>query len=379
VPCSGRTTLPQRRLSAPKEPPATAELPGLKIVSRQYPAIDESGPRTRWLDAVSVSADRTALSTGAVTGTGPAASNLADRLRQESRAGALLCLTPAQVLARLRSQLGDDDGLVGTSLHLVHDGAAQTLALANAGHSPGVAVTPDGETTLIGAPVGPALSRQAKPYRTATLPFSPGASLVLVIHPPHCTAGRPTDGALTAEVAETRLFARGSGSLARLCEALARRLGQTCTEHPTTVMVAQSTGGIAYDHPSRRFPGDPASAAAARAFTLQTLDEWKLGEKANRAAVIIGELAANAIQHAGSAFEVRLSRAARAITLEVTDAGPLLSREDPANEFDSGAGGLLIVETLADRWGTRRSGDGKTVWAELWLAGGRAAATPRAR
>lgn len=115
----------------------------------------------------------------------------------------------------------------------------------------------------------------------------------------------------------------------------------------------------------RRFPADPASVAAARRFTGAVLHG---GDPAvlESVALMVSELATNAICHAGVGFEVRIERRRSGVRVEVQDTGsgdPHL--RNPRPEDDHGRG-LRIVDMLAARWGVepgRRAG--KTVWFEL--------------
>ncbi|MEV0116242.1 ATP-binding protein [Streptomyces sp. NPDC050844] len=95
-------------------------------------------------------------------------------------------------------------------------------------------------------------------------------------------------------------------------------------------------------------------------------------------AQLVAELAANAVQHGhvrGRDFRLRLTAGVeRTLRIEVTDACvdrlPCMpSGEDSAlGEAESGRG-LLIVDTLAHRWGCDTSDSAsKTVWAEIALA-----------
>jgi anti-sigma regulatory factor (Ser/Thr protein kinase) len=93
-------------------------------------------------------------------------------------------------------------------------------------------------------------------------------------------------------------------------------------------------------------------------------------------ALVVGELAANAVQHGrvpGRDFGLRLvlDPAAGMLRVEVADAASTkrLPAVAPSSfpEGESGRG-LLLVDVLAERWGsTPRSPVGKTVWAELRL------------
>lgn len=54
----------------------------------------------------------------------------------------------------------------------------------------------------------------------------------------------------------------------------------------------------------------------------------------------------------------------RTLSCEVSDAGHTSPHLCNAQEFDEGGRGLLLVAQLTQRWGTRHTADGKTVWAE---------------
>lgn len=124
----------------------------------------------------------------------------------------------------------------------------------------------------------------------------------------------------------------------------------------------------------QRFSATRRGARLARHLALHQLDEWGVpygSELSDSAAVIVAELAANAVTHGlvpGRDFELRL-RLADTLRIEVSDArgehepepgGPL----DP--EAEAGRG-LQLVEAVATVWGTKGRVIGKTVWAELLL------------
>jgi anti-sigma regulatory factor (Ser/Thr protein kinase) len=79
----------------------------------------------------------------------------------------------------------------------------------------------------------------------------------------------------------------------------------------------------------------------------------------------VGELAANAVRHANSAFTLSLSLTESTVTVEVTDASPAIALMTPTSWNGTSGRGLMIVDRLAKVWGSRPSGNGKTVWAEL--------------
>ena len=113
----------------------------------------------------------------------------------------------------------------------------------------------------------------------------------------------------------------------------------------------------------RRFPNDAASVTAARRFVLGALDDLPPRD-ADAIAVMVSELAANAVRHTGSHFTVSVDRSAERIRIAVGDSGtgdPVVRAPYP--EEPSGRG-LQIVQALSAEWGVipSRGAPGKTVW-----------------
>lgn len=91
----------------------------------------------------------------------------------------------------------------------------------------------------------------------------------------------------------------------------------------------------------------------------------------NEVELVVGEFVANSIDHggvlAGEPIEVGLAVRSGMVRIEVRDEGFGGFRPALVRPPSSGAGGhgLVIVDSLADRWGVRRDGDATVVWAEL--------------
>ncbi|MFM9588852.1 ATP-binding protein [Streptomyces scabiei] len=119
---------------------------------------------------------------------------------------------------------------------------------------------------------------------------------------------------------------------------------------------------------SVRLSPTPRGARLARLLATEQLRTWEL--PLDPARHIVAELAANAATHgrvSGRDFDLTLYVIGRTLRIEVTDTrGERLPRvRHPAPDAESGRG-LLLVEALADRWGTTPGRPPrKTVWAEV--------------
>lgn len=113
---------------------------------------------------------------------------------------------------------------------------------------------------------------------------------------------------------------------------------------------------------ARPFAFSREAPAAARHFAVATLNAWGAGDLAGDVALVVTELAANAIVHARSAFIVILSVHDDLLRISVRDAVPL----DGAGLRAAPLHGLAVVDGLASRWGVESLGNaGKTVWVDL--------------
>lgn len=125
---------------------------------------------------------------------------------------------------------------------------------------------------------------------------------------------------------------------------------------------------------SKRFRLRKDSVSAVRSHVRATLTLWKLGELADDAVSIVGELANNAVVHAkgiGDYFEVGLRRRDGVLIVEVSDSHQWQmpeKRDAGPDELDGR--GLVIVECLSDNWGVRPREWGKTVWAHVAIGRG---------
>ena len=104
----------------------------------------------------------------------------------------------------------------------------------------------------------------------------------------------------------------------------------------------------------------------ARRFVRETLDQWELLGMLDDALLVVSELAANAINHAGSDYRVRLSASSQSLRIEVRDGGTGTPEPQPQSMTNEHGRGLLMVAAIAASWGIERSEEThKLVWAEL--------------
>ena len=119
----------------------------------------------------------------------------------------------------------------------------------------------------------------------------------------------------------------------------------------------------------RTFALSRDAPAAARHFAVGALRRWGIAGLADDVALVVTELAANAVRHAHSGFTVVLSSRPDVVRISVRDASPL----PPAGVSGSGSvlpvaplHGLGAVNAMASHWGAESLGSsGKTVWVEL--------------
>jgi hypothetical protein len=139
---------------------------------------------------------------------------------------------------------------------------------------------------------------------------------------------------------------------------------------------ASVTGGSAAGDPrgrvcwadvTRTFAGSREDTRAARGFVLGMLEPWRGEQLAADSALVVTELATNAVLHARSAFSVSLALSGGAIRISVGDTLPLGPRGADQELAAVPGHGLGVVAAMATRWGVETVPSGKAVWAELAL------------
>lgn len=114
---------------------------------------------------------------------------------------------------------------------------------------------------------------------------------------------------------------------------------------------------------------DPVVGAAreARQLVTDSCARWKLPELVGPACIAVTEMVNNVVAHAQTPMTVRLALGEGALHAGVRDH----SRDRPTfrglvSPDAAGGRGLLLIDTLARRWGATALDDGKIVWAVFY-------------
>jgi anti-sigma regulatory factor (Ser/Thr protein kinase) len=123
----------------------------------------------------------------------------------------------------------------------------------------------------------------------------------------------------------------------------------------------------------RVLPGVPESAAAARALALQLLG--RAHPAADTVMLLVSELVTNAVMHTrsgapGGSVTLALCPGASGVLVQVRDDGGASVPSVTPVPADRGAAaehgyGLLLVDALADSWGTLASPEGRVTWCRV--------------
>lgn len=153
-------------------------------------------------------------------------------------------------------------------------------------------------------------------------------------------------------------------------------IGPLCALHSEVVAPKGYASGV--DRPwlptatTGVFVPAPEAVGATRRLVSGAMTEWSsvrgdlLDDRlVADACLVASEIAANAVTHARSAFEVTVSCSDSRVRVSVSDVGPGTAEEHRGRLLALSGRGLAIVAGLADRWGCDVLPGGKVVWAEL--------------
>lgn len=131
------------------------------------------------------------------------------------------------------------------------------------------------------------------------------------------------------------------------------------------VDLLESAGRRQEDEAVAELPREPESVRASRSLVRRQLKAWQLDELEDAACLVVSELATNAINHAGSALQVRLMLTPATVRVEVRDDGTGTPEPQAHSATREDGRGLLLVAAMSLSWGIDQVEEGKVVWAEL--------------
>ena len=115
----------------------------------------------------------------------------------------------------------------------------------------------------------------------------------------------------------------------------------------------------------RFFPPTPASAGAARRFVDAALSEPDVMAVGYAATMLVSELVANAVLHAGTPLEVVVAVDGDRVRVEVHDGSGRLPVRKHYSSLSATGRGLTLVDSMSVAWGAEPTVTGKVVWFEL--------------
>ena len=374
-------------------PPRTPQIPGMEVG-----AVYRAGDRSvevggDFYDVFRVAPNRWGIAMGDVCGRGASAAARTALVRHTLRAVAGRGDSPLDVLRSLNEAMlaepESDDRFCATIFgHVELDREGARVALACAGHPRPIAIRREGWIDFRGQPgtlVGVVADLQVTEDRFA---LDPGDALLF------CTDGiweaRNSEGELFADDALPELLLASVDLDAPTIAAVVQRgalnfSGGTLGDDLAILVLRApvATDDVAPDLPLRHkgdtrrplapreartlLPPHPASPRAARRFLASVLATWRMPELLDGdAALLLSELATNAILHAESSFSVIVRFDGRRLRVEVGDG----SHEGPHVRMHAvpdapGGHGLRMIDSVSRRWGTVPTNHGKRVWFEL--------------
>lgn len=103
----------------------------------------------------------------------------------------------------------------------------------------------------------------------------------------------------------------------------------------------------------------------ARALAAEACAGWNLPGCVVPTEILASELVTNAVRHAATPIDLQITYLGDRLRVSVHDRDERMARLQTPAEFDDHGRGLLIVDSIASRWGTEPVSGGKVVWATL--------------
>ncbi|WP_256725956.1 SpoIIE family protein phosphatase [Streptomyces sp. IMTB 2501] len=362
-------------------PQALPELPEVTTAARYQPAKQGADVGGDWYDVIPLSAARVALVIGDVMGHGMAEAATMGGLRTAVRTLSELELPPDEILGHLNDIVGElGTDAFATCLYGIYDPVTQRLSYASAGQPPPAVAHPDGPVTFLPMAPDPPLGVAAPPFETLETLLPAGSLLALY-----------SDGLVESKDRDvttgmSRLAELLSRSVNAMPASLADASGLDALCATLTSALLPAHGALIDDaalllariHPLDAdnvaewpLPEDPLAAGQARDLVRAQLTDWDLADEdlIMTTELLVSELVGNVIRHACGPIRLRMLRS-RTLICEVSDASLTTPHIRHTSATDEGGRGLQLISALCQRWGTRHTRTGKSIWTEQPLPTG---------
>jgi anti-sigma regulatory factor (Ser/Thr protein kinase) len=361
--------------------PPTLPLRAEAALTSRYLAVAR-GPAVGgdWYDVLPLPDGRLGLAVGDVEGHNAQAAGLMGHLRSALLAYAMEGHDPATTLARTDHLLR----VLGASRYatcccMCLDPVTGTALVASAGHPLPLFSPAPGLAGALDVPVGPPLGLGAgHVYEQREITLEPGGVAALFTNGFLDIRTYGPDGAL--ERLGTALAGTTEGGRANL-ELLADRLvndrrASGSLDDDAVLLLMRYDGsrpGAERDVARLAVQSRDLHAVASVRHRLRAiLDRWDRPDLLDDLELVLSEAVTNALVHARSDVDIRLRHHhSGGIRLEVQDSSPqapvpaVIVMDDATNAESESGRGLLIVDALADCWGSSPAGRGKTTWIEM--------------
>lgn len=366
------TTQGMRRALLPRSLPQVHEV---DMTARYAPHASPTQTASEWYDVVELPGDRMVMIIGSVGGGEIDAIGVMGQLRAGVRAYAMEGHDPADVLTRSNRLLAElDTDLQGNCCCVrldLHNGVVTSAA---AGPLAPLVIGADGRTHPAEPSALPPLGTAADTvYRQRQLVIAPGGIIAL-----YAVGG---GGAVSGEQIAERVRNAVDGRTADNLESLADRVSASMAREAgheddgTTLLIARyegphsPLGHTAHTSVQRH---DVKRIHELRSFIHELMSAWGLATITEDLELLTSEVVTNALIHAHTDVDVLLREYPDRIRVEVRDNDPrppvpaaVLDLDDADVEEAESGRGLIIVEAVAEAWGSSPAGRGKNTWFEL--------------
>jgi serine phosphatase RsbU (regulator of sigma subunit) len=324
-----------------------------------------------WYESIALPGARVALVVGDVAGHGVRAAVTMGRLRTAIHTLARLELPPAeslQQLDELMHTLGEREPHFATCAYAIFDAVSGTCEVAVAGHLPPLLVQPDGSNEYLDVAPAPPLGVGEGPIQSRVFPIEDGSLFLLYTDGLVENRTRDIDDGLQRL---QKIFSDSdisSRSLEDLCKATLDGVYADQQRDDIAVLLARLSRIPADHHATWTLGRELTSVGQARTLIREPMERWGLHDMIPVTELLVSELVTNALRYSPGTVTLRLVREG-ALVCEVGDNSAALPRLRQAGRDDENGRGLQVVSQFAQRWGARRTANGKVVWCEQPLPG----------